>query len=323
MIIPRKVFISGKIPENGIVLLRRKGYQLKIQASDRALSREQFLRQVRGSQAILSLLTDRIDAEVFDAAGRELRIVANYAVGYDNIDLAAARKRGIHVTNTPDVLNSSVAEHAIALMLAIAHRLVEADGFTRAGKYTGWKPLLLLGTCLHNKTLGIIGLGRIGYEVARRMKDGFDMKLLYHDAFRNKKLEQELGIRYVPLAALLRQSDFVSLHVPLLPATRHMIAAPQLRSMKKTAYLINTSRGPVVDEKALLQALQKRIIAGAALDVFEHEPQLTPGLLRLANVILTPHIASATKEAREGMSALAARNIIAVLSGKKPLTPLT
>ena len=319
---PAKVFITAKIPANGIILLRKKGYRVRVYSGNKPLSRPQLLREVKGVDAVLSLLTDHIDEELLRVAGPELRIVANYAVGYDNIDLQAARQRRVHITNTPDVLNGSVAEHAIALMLALGHRLVEADSFTRAGKYHGWQPLLLLGTCLHDKTLGIIGLGRIGYEVARRMKDGFDMKLLYHDTHRNRKLEQELGIQYVSLTALLRQSDFISLHVPLLAATRHMIDAPQFLLMKKSAYIINTSRGPVIREKALLAALKKKIIAGAALDVFENEPHLTPGLAEMSNVILTPHIASATKEAREGMSALAARNIIAVLSGKQPLTPV-
>lgn len=278
--------------------------------------------------ALLALLNDRIDSEIMDAAGKELKIIANYAVGFDNIDLAAAKRRGIIVTNTPgNQISDTVAEHAFALILGLAKRISEADRFTRAHHYRGWAPKLLLGTDVRGKTLGIVGAGRIGSSLARHARLGFDMEILYSDPNRNMELEKKLGARKAAFEALLKKSDFVSLHVPLLPSTRHLMNARTIGLMKKTAFLINTSRGPVVSEKDLLQSLYKKKIAGAGLDVFECEPAIDCDLTdrmelnKLENVILTPHTASATVETRQFMSELAAKNIIAVLSGRKPISP--
>lgn len=313
-----KIFITRKIPEAGINLLKKEKYKVKISPYDRVLKKEEIIRMAKGSDALLCLLTDRIDGKVMDGIGSQLKIIANYAVGFDNIDLKEAKARKIMVTNTPGVLTETVAEHTIALLFAVVRRIVEADKFTRAGRYQGWEPMLFLGSDVAGKTLGIVGLGRIGGAIAKRMSQGFGLKIIYYDVFRNKKAEKELGIKYVPFKRLLKTADFISLHVPLLPQTHHLIGQKELKAMKKTAYLINTSRGPVIDEKALVRALKNRWIRGAALDVFEFEPKLAPGLAKLDNVVLTPHIASATEETRNKMAELAAKNIVAALSGKKP-----
>lgn len=313
-----KIFVTRKIPIAGIKLLKQKRYDVKISPHDRVLKKEEIIKMGRGSDALLCLLTDKIDKEVMDGIGPQLKIIANYAVGFDNIDLKAAKERKIMVTNTPGVLTETVAEHTIALLFAVTRRIVEADKFTRAGRYKGWEPLLFLGSDVAGKTLGIVGLGRIGGEISKRMNQGFGLKIIYHDVFRNKKAEKELRIKYVSLKTLLKTADFISLHVPLLPQTRHLISTKELKMMKKTAYLINTSRGPVIDEKALVLALKNKWIKGAALDVFEFEPRLVQGLAKLDNIILTPHIASATEETRNKMAILAAQNIIASLSEKTP-----
>ena len=315
-----KIFITRQIPEDGPKLLREQGHEVIVASQDAVISRPALIQSVKGIDALLSLLTDKIDAEVMDASGKQLKIIANYAVGFDNIDVVAAQERGIVITNTPDVLSETVAEHTFALMLAIAHRIPEADRFTRAGKYRGWEPMLLLGRDLSHKILGIVGLGRIGSLVAKHAVKGFDMRAQYYDVKPNSDFEKEYGATYMQLEDLLREADFVSIHVPLVPATRHLINAERLKIMKSSAYLINTSRGPVIEEMVLVEALRKGTIAGAALDVFENEPSLTSGLANLENVILTPHTASATIETRGRMAELAAQNIIAVLSGKEPLT---
>ena len=308
------------VPESGIKILKDKGFEVVINPEDKVLTKEELMNNLRGQNydALFCLLTDKIDAEVMDSFGPQLKIIANMAVGFDNINIEEARKRGIMVTNTPDILTESVAEHTIALMFAIARRLVESDQFMRDGKYIGWAPMLFLGNDLVEKTLGLVGLGRIGAAVAKRMHDGFEMKIIYYDVKRNEELERQYHLEYRDLENLLKESDFVSVHVPLLETTRHLIGEPQLRIMKKTAYLINTSRGPVIDEKALVVALKSGEIKGAALDVFEFEPKITPELLQLDNVILTPHIASATEETRSKMSDLAATNIIEALEGHTP-----
>jgi len=313
-----KIFVTRKIPTAGIKLLKQKKYRVKISPYDRVLKKEEIIKMGKGSDALLCLLTDKIDDNVMEGLGSQLKIISNYAVGFDNIDLKAAKERNIMVTNTPEVLTETVVEHTIALLFAIARRIVEADKFTRAGKYKGWEPLLFLGSNVVGKTLGIVGFGRIGGEITKRMSQGFGLKIIYYDVFRNKKAEKELGIKYVQFKNLLKTADFVSLHVPLLPQTRHLIGPKELKTMKRTAYLINTSRGPVVDEKALVKALKNNWIRGAALDVFEFEPKLAFGLTKLNNIVLTPHIASATEETRSKMAELAAKNIIAVLSGKTP-----
>ncbi len=312
-----KIFVTREIPEVGIDLLKEKGWEVSV-GPEGKISREGLLEEVKKVDAILSVLTEKIDEGVMEAAGKQLKIVANYAVGYDNIDVAEAKKRGIMVTNTPGVLTEAVAEHTIALLFGIAERIVEADRFTRAGKYQAWGPKLLLGASIKEKTLGIVGLGRIGSEVARRMQDGFDLKIIYYDLRRNEELEKKYGMEYRELDDLLKEADFVSLHTALTPETRHLINAERLKIMKPTAYLINTSRGPVIDEKALVEALKDKVIAGAALDVYENEPALTPGLVDLENIVLTPHIASATKETRDKMAEMAAKNIIAALEGQTP-----
>lgn len=320
-----KVFITRPIPDQGIKLLKEKGYELSVYERDEIIPRKALLAGVKGADAVLSILTDKIDNQVLDAAGPQLKIVANYAVGFDNFDLEALKKRGVMATNTPGPeIVESVAEHTFALMLAIARRICEADQFARAGKYQGWGPQMLLGTDVHDKILGIVGLGRIGFAVAQRAAKGFRMKLLYNDMKPNADFEKEYGAEFVSLEVLLKNSDFVSLHVPLLPETRHLISGAELKLMKKTAFLVNTARGPIVDEKALLKALSSGTIAGAALDVFECEPSIDCDprdhleLKSMPNVVMTPHTASATIEARQAMSRVAATNIIEALEGRTP-----
>ena len=269
------VFVTRNIPDEGIKMLNAdKRVKLKVFQKNRLITRKELLHGVKGCNIILSILTEKIDKEVMDAAGPSLKMIANYAVGFDNIDLAEAKRRGIVVTNAahPSV-SESVAEHTIALLFALAHRVVESDHFTRSGLYKGWEPELLLGTDLMGKTLGLIGTGNIGTMVARRLASGFGMKILYTDVKRNTDFEKTFGGKFRTKEQLLRESDFVSLHVPLLPATHHLMNDAAFALMKKTAFLINTARGPIVDSAALVRALKKKQIAGAALDVFEGEPQ--------------------------------------------------
>ncbi len=316
-----KIFVTRPIPEAGIKLLRDKGYEVFINeaASDRAAAKEEMLGGVSGADALLSVLTDKIDAEIMDAGLPTLKIIANFAVGFDNIDIEAAKQKNILVSNTPGVLTNTVAEHTFALMLAIAHRISEADRFSRAGLYKVWGPQLLLGTDVSGKTLGIVGLGRIGSRVAEHAVRGFGMKVLYTDVKPSPEFEKEVNAIFVEkLEDLLPQCDFVSLHVPLLDSTHHLMNETTLKLMKPTAYLINTSRGPIVDEKALAAALASGVIKGAAIDVFEFEPVITPELKQLENIIMTPHIASATEETRNKMAELAALNIIEALEGRTP-----
>lgn len=312
-----KIFITRQIPEVGINLLKEKDWDVSV-GPEGIISREELLEGVKGVDAILSVLTEKIDGEVMDAAGSQLKIIANYAVGYNNIDVAEAKKREIMATNTPGVLTDTVADHAVGLILAIAQRIVEADKYTRAGEYKVWGPKLLMGGDIKGKTLGIVGLGRIGFAVAERLMKGFDMKIIYYDVKRNEELEEKYNLEYREIEDLLKEADFVSLHTALTDETKHLINAERLGMMKKEAYLINTSRGPIVDEKALVEVLKNKGIAGAALDVFENEPELSPGLAELDNVIITPHIASATVGTRNKMSEMAANNIIAALEGQTP-----
>jgi len=313
-----KIVITRRIPDAGINFLRQADLEPVVSQKDGVLTREELKEFVKGADAILSLLTDKIDAEILEAAGPQLKVVANYAVGYDNINLNDCKAKNILVTNTPGVLTETVAEHAIGLLFAIAQNIPQADKFTREGKFTGWAPMLFLGTDLYDKTLGILGLGRIGLEVVKRLKDGFSLDIIYYDINRNEQAEKELKIKYVSLEELMRNSDFLSIHVPLTPTTRHLIGDKELRLMKKTAYLINTSRGALLDEAALVKVLQEKIIQGAALDVYENEPKLTEGLAQLDNVILLPHIASASIGTRSKMAEMAAQNILAVLNGQTP-----
>jgi glyoxylate reductase len=311
------VFVTQPIPQPGLELLRRAHPGFRINSEERVLERAQLLEEVRGAAAILALLTDRIDAEVLDAAGGRLRIVANMAVGFDNIDLQAASARGIMVTNTPGVLTDATADLAWALLFAVARRIPESERFLRAGRFRHWGPLLFLGADIAGRTLGIVGAGRIGSAVARRAR-GFDMKVLYCNRSPRPQLETELGARRTSLEELLREADFVSLHLPLTPETRHIINARALALMKPTACLINTGRGPLVDEAALVEALAAGRPAGAALDVFEREPEVHPGLLARDDVVLTPHIGSATTSTRARMAVMAAENLIAGLRGERP-----
>ncbi|TSC67673.1 MAG: D-isomer specific 2-hydroxyacid dehydrogenase [Parcubacteria group bacterium Gr01-1014_73] len=314
------IFVTHKIPEIGIKMLKAKGHTVDWREESKLLPKAELLK-ILGSgnyDGVLCLLTDRIDVEVF-AAAPSVKIFANYAVGFDNIDVAEAKKRGVIITNTPGASTESVAEHTLAILLALTRRIVEGDNFVRTGKYQGWDPMLLWGVDLLGKTLGILGAGRIGAEVAKKTALGFGMKIIYHDVIRNEKLEKETGAIFLSSTdEVLKQADVISLHVPLLPDTKHLINTERLALMKKTAYLINTSRGPVVDEIALVDALKKGIIKGAALDVFETEPVLTEGLKNLPNVVLTPHIASATAETRNDMAKTAAENLIACFDDQNP-----
>ncbi|MGH9720841.1 MAG: 2-hydroxyacid dehydrogenase [Bryobacteraceae bacterium] len=281
------------------------------------LTPEELIERLRGKQAVVSQLTDRFDAAVIDRL-EGVRVIANVAVGYDNIDVPAATRKRILVTNTPDVLTDTTADFAFALLLAAARRVVEGHYFVHSGEWRKWRIDLLVGHDVHHATLGIFGMGRIGQAMARRAR-GFGMRILYHDAFRARpEIEVELGLELVEKERLLREADFVSLHVPLLAETRKLIGAAELRLMKPSAILVNTSRGPVVDEAALAEALAAKVIAGAGLDVFEQEPRVQPGLLRLDNVVLAPHIASASIATRRRMSVMAAENALAALEGKRP-----
>lgn len=312
------IYVTRKIPETGIKLLQDAGHQVDISMKDGVLTKEELLTAVKAKpyDALLSLLTDNIDAEVISATPT-IKVVANYAVGYNNIDLEATKSAGVIVTNTPGVLTDTVAEYTVALILTVTKRIAEGDRYVRAGQYEGWAPELLLGNDLKGKTLGILGAGRIGTGVAERMSKAFGMKVLYYDIKPNEYVEK-LGAKFKTVDEILRESDVVSIHVPLLGSTKHLIDKERLSLMKPTAYLINTSRGPVVDEAALAKALKEKLLAGAGLDVFEFEPKVDENLLALENVVVTPHIASASVETRNEMSRLAAENIIAALDGQIP-----
>lgn len=296
------VFITSKIPQEGINLLQGQGYTVEIGP----------LQKARGAYALLCLLTDTISGKVMDDIGPQLKIISNMAAGLDNIDVHEAVKRGITFANTPGVLTETVAEHTVALLLAVSRRIVEADTFVRAKKYKGWEVDLLLGQELQGKLLGIVGYGRIGGRVAEILGKGFGMNVVYHDKHRNEIADKN-NARYVSFEELLKSCDVVSLHVPLLETTRHMVGEKEFGMMKRTAYLINTARGAVVDEKALARVLKENGIAGAGIDVFEHEPKIDPSLLKAPNAVLTPHIGSASHEARAAMAELAAQNIVDVL----------
>lgn len=318
--IMKKIYITRAIPESGIKLLKEEGHEVTVSEKDGVLTTEELISELKKTEydAVLCLLTDTINVAVYDAVPSS-KIFANYAVGYNNIDVEEAKERGITVTNTPGVLTETVAEHTFALLLAIALRVAEGDRFTRKGLYDGWAPMLLLGTDLKGKTLGILGAGQIGQRVTHHAVRGFDMKVCYYDVKRNEEFEKEYGATFEEsVEGVLKKADFVTVHVPLLDSTKHLINAERLKMMKPTAYLINSSRGPVVDESALVEALKNKTIRGAALDVFEEEPKLAPGLSELENVVITPHTASATEETRGKMSEIAAQNIIEYLSGKTP-----
>ena len=313
-----KIFVTRQIPGKALEKLKVDGHDVVVSEFDRPLSGEELVTKVKGADALLSLLTDRIDGDLMDAAGPQLKVISNYAVGFDNIDIKAATDRQIPVTNTPsDEVNEAVAEHTWVLIMAVARRVIEADEFARQGGYKGWEPDIFLGPSIIGKTLGIVGLGRIGSMVARRAK-GYNMTVLYNKHEPDPEAEKELGVTFAPLDELLSKCDFVSLHLPLTDETRHIINAEALAKMKKGSYLINTARGPIVDEAALIAELESGNLAGAALDVYENEANIPPELLGMQNVITTPHIASATHEAREKMGEMAVAAILDVLSGEKP-----
>ncbi len=311
-----KVLVTGRLPDAIMNDLNRE-HEVVANQLDVPMSREDILEHVRDKDGLLSVIADRIDDELMEQAPN-LRMIANYGVGYDNIDLAAATARGIWVSNTPGVLTDATADVAFALILSVARRVVEGDAVVRNGKFNHWAPMLFLGTEVTGKTLGIVGLGQIGKAVARRAA-GFSMRILYHNRSRIPEAEEKaLNAVYVDLKTLLSESDFVSLHVSLNQQSRHLIGASELRLMKPTAYLINVSRGPVVDEAALVSALQEDRIAGAGLDVYENEPRQAPGLTALSNVVLLPHVGSATRETRTQMAALAVENLLKGLKGVSP-----
>jgi glyoxylate reductase len=310
-----KVFITRKIPTQGLDLLRKE-FTITVNSDNYVLSKEEIIKGIKGRDGLLCLLTDPIDREVIYAEPK-LKMIASYAVGYDNIDISAATERGIPVSNTPGVLTETTAELTWALLFSVARRIVEGDTFTREGKFKGWEPLLMLGQDVTNKTLGIIGTGRIGTAFALKSK-GFQMKVIYTDELRNEQLERELEAKKVPLSYLLKESDFVSIHVPLTKATYHLIGEKELKMMKKTAILLNTARGPIIDETALITALKEHWIFGAGLDVYEHEPKISKELKKLNNVILQPHTGSGTIETRTKMALMAAENLIEGLKGNIP-----
>jgi len=314
-----KILVTRKIPGKAFETLQNSGNEVVVSQFDRVLLPQEIMEMGKEAEAVLTLLTDRWTGEMMDQFPK-LKIISNYAVGFDNIDIKAATEKGIVVTNTTsDVVNEAVAEFTWAMIFALSKQIVTADNFAKRGLYKGWQPNIFLGHNLTGKTLGIVGLGRIGTMVALRAQ-GFEMKVLYHSKSKSEEIEKELGIEYRELDSLLAESDYVSLHVPLIDETRHLINAEKLELAKPGSYLINTSRGGVVDEQALVEALKSGKLAGAALDVHENEPAMNPELMQMENVILTPHIASATIEVREKMTEQAVDAILKVLSGEQPET---
>ncbi|UCD44714.1 MAG: D-glycerate dehydrogenase [Candidatus Bathyarchaeota archaeon] len=313
-----RVYVTRQLFDEAMDVLERHAEVDVFEGVDEAIPRDLLLSEVSDVKGLLPLLTERIDEEVMDA-GRQLRVISNYAVGYNNIDVEAATERGIYVTNTPGILTDTTADCAFALLMAASRRIPEADRHVRARKWIhAWGPRMFIGSDIHGKTLGIVGMGRIGKATARRGR-GFDMKIIYSSNTRKPEIEEELGAKFVGLDELLREADYVSLHVPLNDSTRHMIGERELSMMKGTAYLINTSRGPVVDEEALFRALRDGAITGAGLDVFEREPvDGNSPLLGLENIVVTPHIASASVETRTKMAVTAATNLVSVLQGIAP-----
>lgn len=314
-----KVLVTRKLPGDAVEGLKRD-FEVVLNPYDRDLSYEEMSRMARGCSGLLSMLSNRLD-KAFIENNPGLKVISNYAVGYNNIDLEAAAQHGIVVTNTPGVLTETTADLAWALIMACARRIVEADRCTREGGFTGWAPELFLGEDIYGKTLGIVGMGRIGAAVARR-SSGFNMKIIYYSRTRKPGIEKELGARAVELDTLMAEADFVSLHTPLVPETRHLIDRRRLALMKPTAFLINTARGPVVDEAALAELLRERRLAGAGFDVYEEEPEIHPGLAELPNTVLLPHIGSGSTATRIRMAQMAADNLAAVLRGETPPNPV-
>jgi len=309
-----KVLLTREIPEAAMERLKKE-VDLEYVSEETKLTKEEIIERVKDKDGIISMLDDPIDAVVINSAP-DLKVISNYAVGFNNIDVKAATSRGVVVTNTPDVLTDATADLAWALLMAVARRIVEGDRYVRAGHFHCWGPKLMLGYELSGKTLGIIGMGRIGSAVARRAK-GFDMHVVYYNR-RSKEEEKEMGAEYVSFDKLISVSDFISIHAPLTEDTRHMLGEEEFKQMKKNCILINTARGPIVDEKALVRALKEGWIAGAGLDVYENEPYVSQELLSMDNVVLEPHIGSATYEARERMAEMVVDDCLAVLKGRRP-----
>ena len=313
---PFRVFATTPIPQEALKVLKAHCAEIRICKNHLNLTRKQLLREVKEIDGLFCVLTDDVDRELINAMTR-VKVIANCAVGFDNVDVGAATRRGIIVTNTPGVLTNATADLTWALLIAVARRIPEADRFLRAGEYKEWGLSLMLGAPVFGRTLGIVGSGRVGSAVALRAR-GFQMKVLYTDTFRNNWIEEEAGAKRVSLRRLLKDADFVSIHVPYDKSTHHLIARKELALMKTTAFLINTARGEIVDEEALTEALRARRIAGAGLDVYEHEPKVPASLKRLPNVVLLPHIGSATPQSRTAMAVLAAKNLVTALEGRTP-----
>jgi glyoxylate reductase len=309
-----RIFVTRKIPQAGLDILQRN-FEVDIYEGDSPISRKELLERAQDCDGLLPLLTDIIDSEVMDVTG--VKAIANYAVGYDNIDIKAATDRKIPITNTPGVLTDATADLTFALILAVSRRIVEADKYLREGRWKGWDPMLLLGGDFKGKTLGIVGLGRIGQAVAKRAK-GFGMNIIYADKEQCLEAESELGIQCVQFSELLKESDYITLHIPHNQETHHLLGLKEFEQMKPSAYVINTSRGKVINEEDLILALSNKIIKGAGLDVFYNEPEINPELIELDNVVIVPHIGSASLETRTNMAIIAAKNLVAALKGEVP-----
>lgn len=314
----KKVYITREVPVIPVEILKKQ-FEVAVNSEDRTLTKEELIENLKDKDAVITQLADKVEKEVLENSPN-LKIIANYAVGFNNIDIAEATKRGIQVTNTPDVLSDTTAEMAWALLFAVTRRIYEGDKYVREGKWDSFSPNLLLGQDVTGKTLGVIGAGRIGKAFAKKSL-GFDMKILYHNRSRDDEFEREYNATYVDKKTLLKESDFISLHVPLTDETKHMIGEEEFKLMKNSAIIINTARGPVIDEKALVKALKEKEIWGAGLDVFENEPKMEDELKSLQNVVLMPHVASASTETRSKMGKMVVENVIRVLNGEEALTP--
>jgi len=316
----KHIYITRKIPEAGLKILKEKGITFDMSLNTYPPKKKDIIKNLKKKpyDGVLSFLTDEIDSDVFDACPTA-KIFANFSVGFNNIDIEEAKKRGIEASNTPNTSDLAVAEHTIALMFALTTRLVEGDRFVKNGKYKGWDPELLVGTDMEGKVIGIIGGGHIGIKVAKMLYGGFGTKIIYSDIQQNTELEKSFSAERKETADILREADIVTIHAPLLPSTKHLINKDNIKTMKKSAFIVNTARGPIIDENALVDALKNKIIRGAALDVYEFEPKLARGLSKLENVILTPHIASARTSARNQMAEIAVKNIISVFETGKAL----
>jgi glyoxylate reductase len=316
-----RVLVTRRLPPKPMELIAER-FDADVWDGDGAMPRDQLLARIKGKVGAITLLTEKVDGELLDAAGPQLQVVANYAVGFDNIDVDECTRRGVLATNTPEVLSETTADTAWALLMAAARRIAEGDRFLRSRTPWIWGPEMMLGQDVHGKVLGIVGFGRIGQAVARRAK-GFGMSVLYYDVFRpSSDVERELSAEYRDLDQLLAEADLISIHVALTPETRHLFGPEQFRKMKPTAVLVNTSRGPVIDEGALAEALRSGELFAAGLDVFEEEPEVHPGLLELDNAVIIPHLGSATVETRDAMGMLAVENLTAALEGRRPPTLL-